>query len=198
MQALLGPDGMRHQIFIFIRDFFLLLAMTPYNRIQFYTATNLFWHPVLKNDYHKDILIEAIKHRVDKGHLIVYAFVIMPNHFHALWHIIYPGERYAFQRDLLKFTARSILAFMMLNNDPLMRKLYVGASDRQYQVWERNSLSVDVISENVFIQKLNYIHNNPVQEKWRLCTNPSEYRYSSAGFYEHLIDTFGILTHFRD
>ena len=33
---------------------------------------------------------------------------------------------------------------------------------------ERNALSVDLFAEKVFLQKLNYIHNNPVQQKWQL------------------------------
>ena len=34
---------------------------------QFFTATNLNWLHVLQNDYHKQILPEALKHRVDKN-----------------------------------------------------------------------------------------------------------------------------------
>ena len=33
---------------------------------QFFTGTNLNWLHVLQNDYHKQILLEALKHRVDK------------------------------------------------------------------------------------------------------------------------------------
>lgn len=39
----------------------------------------------------------------------------------------------------------------------------VKASDREYQFWERNPLSIDLWSRSVFIQKLKYMHNNPVQ-----------------------------------
>jgi REP element-mobilizing transposase RayT len=49
---------------------------------QFVTITNLNWLPILQNDYHKQIIIEALKHRVDKNHVRIYAFVIMPNHMH--------------------------------------------------------------------------------------------------------------------
>ena len=34
---------------------------------QYFTATNLNWLHVLKNDYHKQILPEALKHGVDKN-----------------------------------------------------------------------------------------------------------------------------------
>ena len=58
---------------------------------QFFTATNLNWLHVLQNDYHKQILPEAFKHRIDKNEVTIYAFVPiaigMPNHFHAIWQI---------------------------------------------------------------------------------------------------------------
>ena len=164
---------------------------------QFITITNLNWLPVLQNDHHKQILLEALKHRVDLKQVSIYAFVIMPNHFHALWQLHDSVDKVSFQRDLLKFTARSILKFMVMSDDPLLAKLQVKAADRQQQVWERNSLSIDIWNEKVFIQKLNYIHNNPIQHKWKLATLPEEYKYSSALFYQTGKDEFGFLEHYK-
>ena len=31
--------------------------------------------------------------------------------------------------------------------------------------------------------KLNYIHNNPLQERWSLCGKVEDYRFSSAKYY---------------
>jgi hypothetical protein len=70
----------------------------------------------------------------------------------------------------------------------------VNAKDREYQIWERNSLSIDLWSPAVFTQKMDYIHNNPLQDKWRLAEYPEDYRYSSAAFYETGYDEFGLLT----
>jgi putative transposase len=72
------------------------------------------------------------------------------------------------------------------------------ASDRQYQFWERNSLSVDLWSKDVLIQKLIYIHNNSLSEPWNLVSFPQEYKYSSALFYEEGTDLFGLVTHYDD
>ena len=69
----------------------------------------------------------------------------------------------------------------------------MGAKDRMYQFWERNPLSVDLHSHDVFMQKLEYIHWNPV--KAGLCSYPEGYHYSSARFYITGVDEFGFLTH---
>ncbi|WP_255478614.1 hypothetical protein [Rufibacter sp. XAAS-G3-1] len=47
-------------------------------------------------------------------------------------------------------------------------------------------------------QKLDYIHQNPAQEKWKLAELPEDYYYSSARFYLENKDDFGFLTHYLD
>lgn len=163
---------------------------------QFITVTNLNWLPVLQNDHHKDIVVEALSNRVTRQQVSIYAFVIMPNHFHAIWQLHDGINKEQFQRDLLKFTARSILKFMKMNDDPLLPQLKVGDADREYQVWERNSLSLDMYSQPFFEQKFNYLHNNPVHPKWKLTEVPEDYKYSSASFYITGKDEFGILQHY--
>ena len=165
---------------------------------QFITVTNLNWLPILKSDFHKQILLEAIKHRVQQQAITVYAFVIMPNHFHVIWQLHDGIKKDQFQRDFLKFTSRSILKFMKMNDDTLLPKVKVSDKDREYQIWERNSLSIDIYSMPFFFQKFNYIHNNPLQSKWNLAKLPEKYYYRSANFYFSGIDSFGILTHFNE
>ncbi len=165
---------------------------------QFITITNHNWLPVLKSDYHKDIIIEALKKRVENKQVSIYAFVIMPNHMHLIWQLHDGINKAHFQRDFLKFTARSLLWFMRMNNDINLPLLEVDAVDRKFQVWKRNSLSIDIYAEKVFLQKLNYIHQNPLKEKWKLAVYQEDYKYSSAKFYETGLDTFGILTHFKN
>ncbi|WP_299463859.1 hypothetical protein [uncultured Microscilla sp.] len=50
----------------------------------------------------------------------------------------------------------------------------------------------------VLEQKLDYIHDNPVVEKWSLANEPAQYYYSSAQFYETGINDFGFLKHYGD
>lgn len=64
----------------------------------------------------------------------------------------------------------------------MLGELLVGAKDRKYHVWGRNSLNVPLLwSEKVPEQKLEYIHLNPV--KAGLCEHPEDYKYSSVRFY---------------
>lgn len=101
---------------------------------QFITITCLNWLPLLQNDLHKQIIIEALKNRIQKEQVTVYAFVIMPNHMHLIWQLPDTVIRENFQRDFLKFTARSLLQFLRMNSAPLTESLKVKAADRHFQV----------------------------------------------------------------
>jgi len=51
------------------------------------------------------------------------------------------------------------------------------------------------MKQAVFIQKLAYIHNNPVVAG--LCQFPEEYRYSSASFYETGKSEWNFITYYQ-
>ena len=70
--------------------------------------------------------------------------------------------------------------------------------DRKYQFWKRDPLAISITSKKALLQKLDYIHNNPVQEKWKLADLPENYRWSSAAFYLTGKDEFGFLTHYDE
>jgi hypothetical protein len=50
-------------------------------------------------------------------------------------------------------------------------------------------------NEQVFKQKLDYIHNNPVEAG--LCEYPYQYRYPSASFYFAKENEWDFLTHYQ-
>ena len=164
---------------------------------QFFTATILEWKHLLKDDVYKDIIINSLLFLKTEKSIVVYGFVIMPNHIHLIWQIQDGYKQETIQMRFLKFTAQQMKFKLMDTNDPRLSQFMVNAKDRQYQFWERNSLSIDLWSPDVFIQKLDYTHNNPLQDKWQLVQYPEDYKYSSAKFYETGIDEFGLLTHYN-
>lgn len=162
---------------------------------QFFTATILAWKPLLKQDKYKDVIIESLRFLVTQKRIELSAFVIMSNHVHLIWQPLGKFTPENIQHSLMSFTAHQFKIDLEANHPQVLAHFKVDAADRNYQFWERNSLGIDLFTEEVFTQKLDYIHWNPV--KAGLCKLPEAYYYSSAKFYEHGIDDFGILTHFR-
>ena len=165
----------------------------PVHWPQFYTATILAWKHLLKPDKYKAIIIESLQYLTANKQVTLFAFVIMSNHLHLIWQAL-PGKTPAqVQHSFMKFTAQQIKFDLMNNDDEQLNEFRVNAKDRTYQFWERNPLVVDLYTEAVFTQKLDYIHNNPV--KAGLCNLPEAYYFSSARFYYSGEDDFNMLTH---
>ena len=164
----------------------------------FFTATVLNWKHILNPDKYKDIIIESFKFLVNKNRVRIFAFVIMPNHYHTVWRINENLEKSDYQRDSMKFTGQTILRDLKSYHKEIHNSMYVGAKDRKYQFWERNPLSVPLYSQKVVEQKINYIHGNPIKPKWNLAAEPQDYKYSSAGFYYTGKDEFGFLENYLE
>ena len=172
-----------------------MLNTTNYHP-HFFTATILEWKKLLKPEKYKKIIIESLSFLVKENRVVIYAFVIMDNHMHIIWQMKNDETLEKLQGSLLRFTANKFKKDLEINHNNVLEMFKVNAKDRTFQFWERNSLSVDLFSQNVFFQKLEYIHQNPV--KAGLCKFAEEYQYSSASFYEDGIDKFGFLTHYLD
>jgi putative transposase len=140
----------------------------------------------------KDIIIESLKFLIKEKRVRLFVYVIMPNHIHLIWQIREPHILPYIQRDFLKFTSQQIIKILRKNNPELLEQLKVNAADRKYQVWEKNPLSVELVSEKVIQQKTDYIHLNPTNGRWKLCNNTYEYIYSSAAYYFNGTDEFGL------
>jgi REP element-mobilizing transposase RayT len=163
---------------------------------QFFTATINSWQRLLEPDAYKDIITNSLRFLVEDKRIKLSAFVIMSNHLHLIWQmqpLIHPQH---VQRDFLKYTAQRIKHDLRKNNPDSLTAYETNANDRIYQFWKRRALSIELRTDKVYQQKLEYIHQNPV--KAGLCKFPEDYKYSSASFYQTGIDNWGFLTHYRE
>ena len=57
------------------------------------------------------------------------------------------------------------------------------ARGKKHQVFERSFDGKLITNHHFFIEKLNYIHDNPCRGVWKLVENPVDYKHSSAKYY---------------
>jgi REP element-mobilizing transposase RayT len=164
------------------------------NPVQFYTATIFKWEYLLKNSNYKQIIIDSLTFLVHEKRVKVYGFVIMDNHIHLIWQGTGLYSLKHSQLNFMKFTAQQIKFDLEKNKPDTLSHFYVEAKDRKFQFWQRNALSIDIMSYDVFLQKLNYIHKNPV--KAGLCDIETDYLYSSAKHYQQMEHPFNFLEPF--
>ena len=167
--------------------------------IGFFTATIFKQKKFLQPHKYKQIILDSLKYLVEEKKIKVYAFVIMPNHIHLLWKINAPYLPENVQRDFLKFTGQAMYRDLLKNHKDILALFRVDLKDRKYQFWQRNSLTTFLYSRKIIEQKLDYIHNNPVQGKWELAESLDKYPYSSYNFYEFDdVTTYPFLTHYTE
>ncbi|MEI7979810.1 MAG: transposase [Bacteroidota bacterium] len=165
----------------------------------FFTSTILYWQNLLRQKETKQIVIDSLLFLVKTNKIKLYGFVIMPNHIHLLIEVLYPQNKNEnVQHSFLSYTSHQFKKFLKENNCKELEKFEVNDSDRAYQFWERNPLSIEIYSREVAEQKLRYIHNNPRQEKWNLISNNGSYEFSSESFYNNGIDEYNMITHYLD
>lgn len=173
-------------------------SYTELDEVYFWTITIRAWVHLLRSDEYKIIIIESLKFLCNKGLIKIYGYVIMPNHIHLLWEQLKMNGKEFPKNSFEKFTAHQFQRKLKEEDPTVLNKFLVNASDRSYNFWQRDPLAIRIFNRNMAEQKLNYIHNNPLQQHWSLCKFPEDYRFSSASFYENRLDEFGILTHYLD
>ena len=166
--------------------------------LYFYTATITNWKKLLAKDKYKDLIISSLKYLIEKKKIVVYGYVIMPNHIHLIWELLTMNGKEMPHASFMKYTSHEFLKDLTLYHPQVLEHFIVESSTRQHQFWKRNPLPIELYSREVIEQKLDYIHNNPVQEKWSLAPEPAAYLYSSAAFYETGVDKLGIATNYLE
>jgi putative transposase len=135
--------------------------------------------PIFRTDKMKQILVKALNEARKSSGMHYFAYALMLEHRH----IITDGKRKP--SDCLRFingvSAKHVLDHLKQNQlTESLEKLrqFKKKDGSQYSVWEHHSDKFLLTSESMFMQKVNYIHNNPVKEG--LVERPEDYLYSSA------------------
>lgn len=123
----------------------------------------------------------------EEGLIKLYAFCLMPNHLHIVLELIGVDAIERMTTSFHKFTGRRIAKYFaeMKDEDNIsfFKKAAKNRSDREHMIWE-DSITKIIETEHVLLKLIEYIHNNPVNKKWRLVEERADYPYSSACFYD--------------
>jgi putative transposase len=159
------------------------------NEMYFITSTIVEWVDVFTRPIYKNIIVDSLKYCQEHKGLDIYAWVLMSNHLHA---IVSARDDYKLSdilRDFKKFTSKKIID--AIKEEPesrrdwlLYRFEYAGkfrTNIENYKVWQDGNHAKECFSANFTIEKLVYIHNNPVRAM--IVETPEHYLYSSARNY---------------
>jgi REP element-mobilizing transposase RayT len=140
--------------------------------------------PVFRKDAVKLVACKAIDEARKSGGFLLFAYVIMPDHIHVLTNESDTSAKVL--RYLKGITAKRILDYLKEHNyQSSLEKLRHQSWKRnhEYSVWQQEKNVLSVFSEAIFMQKVNYIHLNPVRAG--LVERAVDYRWSSARIWNH-------------
>jgi len=155
--------------------------------LYFVTTTAVNHALIFRRDVNKRILVDALYYVSLMNKVILYAFVVMPNHVHVLVQGPPDASLQGWVRAFKAGTSRLIVRQYQVEGNAraldALHAMVTRPGKQQYKVWEDNYLAKDVFTPAVLEQKLSYIHRNPVRPRWRLVDLAEEYPWSSARYY---------------
>jgi putative transposase len=138
--------------------------------------------PVFQTDMMKLITCSAIDEARESAGFSLFVYVLMVDHVHVLTDSPHkPSKVLQFIKGVVGHRAISYLKEH--NYESSLRKLQHEDWKRnhRYSLWQHDSDVFSVTSESMFMQKVNYIHLNPVRAG--LVERPEDYRWSSARYW---------------
>ena len=155
---------------------FLISQDSPVLYITVVTKDRL---PVFRTDKLRDIVCLALDEARRSAGFLLFAYVIMLDHMHLL--TSRPSTTSNVLRVLKGITARRIIDYLKANSHSTsLAKLRHQERERNYRysLWQTEKNVLPIFTEGMFMEKVNYIHQNPVRAGLVEC--PGDYRWSSA------------------
>ena len=121
--------------------------------------------------------------------MIIFGYCIMPSHIHLIFRSA-EGKPSELIRDFKGFTSRKLIEAIKENNQESRKEWLLwmlkkagerNSNIKNYQLWQQNNKPIEIWSLKVFEQKLDYVHQNPVESGFVI--EPWEWKYSSARNY---------------
>lgn len=159
-------------------------------KLHFISFATLYWIDIFTRSEYKCIVLDSLRHCQKNKGLDIYSWCIMTNHIHLIVGTKSTLPLHGIIRDFKAFTSRAIKEAIAANPQESRKKwlqwILESAGKRNshnnnWQLWQQNYHPIELYTLPVIQQKLNYIHNNPVEAGFVF--NPEDWLYSSARDY---------------
>ncbi len=155
----------------------------------FLTFTVVEWIDIFTRKDYKLVITDSLNYCIQNKGLECYAWVIMSNHVHLILRAEPPARISDIIRDFKKFTSKAIVEAIKSIGESrrewLLHKFAHHAHStgraEHFKVWTDDNHAVIMENKTMILQRLNYIHQNPVRQM--IVANEADYIFSSAHDY---------------
>jgi len=152
-------------------------------RTFFATTKTSQGRPLFQSERNATLMIDVLRSYVAAGKFRLHDFVIMPNHVHLLLTEPEHGDPSEVMKALKQGFARRLLARLRLAPNHLDHLSLGQPLSEPGRIWQARFYDFVVYSEKKRIEKLRYIHGNPV--KRGLVVEPQDWAWSSFRHYAY-------------
>ena len=151
---------------------------------HFVTMTILHWIPIFTREESVDIVLNSLRYLQKEENLKLYAYVILENHLHL---VVSSNDLSLSMRKFKSFTSKEIIKLLQRENvktilDQLTFYKKAHKKSATYQVWQEGIQPKLISGDQMMVERIRYIHNNPVKRGY--VDESKHWRYSSARDYE--------------
>ncbi len=134
--------------------------------LHFITSSCYHRQPFLGSASRRDLFLTVLEQMRQRYSVVVVGYVVMPEHFHLL--ISEPQE----------VTPSTVIQAVKLG---FVQRLPTARGSEPRHIWQRRFYDFNVWTENKRVEKINYMHENPV--KRGLVKEPGQWAWSSYRQY---------------
>jgi REP element-mobilizing transposase RayT len=130
------------------------------------------WLDVFTRNEYRDILIDSLEYCQKNKGMEIYDWCIMNNHVHLAFRSIGEFRPEKILGDFKRHTSKAIVQTIKENpkesRKEFLLEQFKKAADKSsnvkdYQFWRHDNRPIEIWSNKVIAEKINYIHNNPVE-----------------------------------
>jgi putative transposase len=148
--------------------------------LHFITTSCYQRRALLGEPANRDLFLEVLERVRLRYHFVVAGYVVMPEHVHLLIGEPERGNPSVVIQALKQGFARRLLRKVRSRADPRQASLWDSPLE-QGHIWQRRFYDFVVFSEKKRVEKLRYMHRNPV--KRGLVLEPQQWTWSSFRHY---------------
>ncbi|MFN6946252.1 MAG: REP-associated tyrosine transposase [Cytophagaceae bacterium] len=155
-------------------------------RLYFISLTVVYWLDIFIRNEYRDVILDSLRFCQQKKGLEIYAWCLMTSHMH----LIIGTNKIPMEdimRDFKSFTSNKLKNEIKNNAFESRKEWLIWMMERagkankhngSFQFWQEGNHPIELYDNNIMQQKLDYLHNNPVEAGF--VAFPEEYLYSSA------------------
>ncbi len=156
------------------------------DKLYFISFAVVYWIDLFVRKDYKEVVLESWRYCQEEKDLEIYAWCIMPSHVH----MIIGSKGRPLEKivgEMKSFTSRTLRKAIAEHPHESRREWMIwlmekagmkNSNNNEWQLWQQHNKPIEILNIEMFYQKMNYIHKNPVEAGF--VEHEEDYLYSSA------------------